>query len=358
MQLRIALAAWLPLFCSVLRSAPEPEARTFALTELDAARPGAGRSEAGLSDTGWVVGVQADRDGAQAFAREPRTGALERVAPPSAATSSAVDVNASGTVVGCFSDDPGSPFLTRGFRYRDGVVAELLSPLGERAFPCALNDAGWIAGYAASQAPCTPGALLWDPELTPRFIADLTRAVDVNARNQVVGYREDAHGIARAFLWEAGELVALGSLDPRGEGAVIPRALDGAGRVVGTSRVRGRERAFVWTRAEGMRELAVPRVLGPGAGAIALDLNDSGWIVGQGAGPAGSSALLWDPEGCVHELGTLVPGLDARTRASLRPLRLDARGRVLASLSAAGGARLVLLAPLPVRTSAPLGMLR
>ncbi len=344
-----------PAQVSASGSARASGPRQYTLRDVGLNGTGASLGAVGLSDSGFLVASE----GARGRHTAPRgyrlvlggradAGSMLLPGSSSWVGCSAVDVNDAGTFVGSFGEEPGAAFLTRGYRWKDGVIEELFTPLGQRAFPSALNEAGWIVGTAGIQPAGTPGAVLWDPELGARFVADLTRAVDINDRLQVVGYRNDAAGTPRAFLWEEGELVALGSLDPRGLGAVYPRALDEQGRVVGVSLVRGREHAFLWTRAGGMRELLGPtagRALG---GACALDLNEHGWVIGYAATARGSAAVRWAPDGSVSELAALVPALGA---GSLRALRIDAAGRIAGTLTGEAGARTVLLTPL--QPSAP-----
>ena len=69
--------------------------------------------------------------------------------------------------------------------------------------------------------------------------------------------------------------------------------LDNAGQAVGMSE----DRAFVWNEATGIRDLN--DLIGPGGWELLLaeDINDLGWIVGQGRNPAGElRAFLLVPE--------------------------------------------------------------
>ncbi len=358
MFVRNALAVCL-LAAPVLCANSELESCQYVLTDAGASGLGSAIGHAGLSDTGFVTGSLAGhgRPAPVGYRWSPARAEAAAVLVPDRETwtgSSAVDVNDSGTFVGCFGEGQGAAFLSRGYRWRDGVTEELVTPLGQRAFPTAINDAGWIVGYAGIQPAGTPGAVIWDPELEASFVADLTLAVDINASGQVVGTRNDTSGTARGFVWERGELIALGSLDPRGLGAVYPKAIDDQGRVVGTSLIRGREHAFLWTRAGGMRELFGPR----GAAGespldvAALDINAAGWVVGYAPTARGASAVLWAPDGSVRELQPLVPELAGAGPARLRAQRINAAGQIAGLLESEGGVRTVLLTPAPKTASA------
>jgi len=353
MFVRIVLAAS-SLAVPLLAARSSEEVRKYSVTDVGVESAGTATGPAGLSDTGFLAGSQAargDRLAPVGFRRSPgATSGVGAIVVPDRSTwvgSTAVDVNDSGTFVGSFAEEPGATFLSRGYRWKDGVIEELLTPLGQRAFPTAINDAGWIVGYAGIQPPGTPGAVLWDPELRASFVGDLTRAVDVNSRNQVVGYKNDASGAARAFVWDAGELVPLGSLDPRGLGAVYPKAIDAHGRVVGVSLVRGREHAFVWTKKGGMSELLGARSGQLSLDAAALDINDDGWVVGYAPTAHGRSAVLWGPDGAVNELAGLVPALATPGSGTFRALRINSAGQIAGTLENADGSRTVLLTPLP-----------
>ena len=185
MLVRIALALALPLTlstpCRGDDTAPEPnsgpgpvparkaddlgaldQVRPYTLTDVGVNDAGEATGPVGLSDSGLVAGSLIPRDKRTApvgYRWTPGEGSrAPRVLVPERAHwtgSSVVDVNDAGTLVGSFALESGS--LTHGYRWRDGGIEELLTPLGLRAFPTALNDAGWIVGYAGIQPPGTPG---------------------------------------------------------------------------------------------------------------------------------------------------------------------------------------------------------
>lgn len=76
---------------------------------------------------------------------------------------------------------------------------------------------------------------------------------DVNDRGQVVGRWRDAGGNDRAFFWENGVSIDLGSF---GGDATRAASINNAGTVVGDSEdASGANHAFVWTKRGGMQRL-------------------------------------------------------------------------------------------------------
>jgi probable HAF family extracellular repeat protein len=122
-------------------------------------------------------------------------------------------------------------------------------------------------------------------------------ARDINEPGQIVGESTTARGQTHAFLFTpwVGKMVDLGTL-----GGTFSQALavSNRGQVIGTSTLsgEGQTRAFVWDQG---KMTALP----PFEGAMfseALDVNDSGTVVGQ----SGGVAVRWQ-NGGVRSLGTL-----------------------------------------------------
>jgi probable HAF family extracellular repeat protein len=154
-----------------------------------------------------------------------------------------------------------------------------------------INDAGQIAGFSGDRA------VLWEHG-TVRGLGTLggsfARVTDINERGDVVGFGETATGEVHAFVWRAGVMTDLGTLD----GDLTSRAegINDAGQIVGTSHdASGRNRAFVWEDGAMTALEALPGFRLSSASAI----NDRGQIVGRSSGPAGpvpmtfTRATLW-----------------------------------------------------------------
>ncbi|MCK6445330.1 MAG: hypothetical protein L6Q99_02970 [Planctomycetes bacterium] len=282
----------------------------YTITNVSDALGGTAFGLAGISDTGYVTGwvdLAGSGTGSVGFRWSARGIATPE--PPVGdpwLTFNTVDVNDSGVTVGWFGTSSPS-WMSRGFRWQSGAALELVNPLGWNAFPTAINAAGWAVGYSGFQVGVSPGAVVWDPAGTPSFVADLRQAFDINSSGQIVGYRPDANGVARAFLYDQGVLTPLGTLDPQAQGDVYPRAINDHGAVVGTSRIHGEEHAFRWTAATGMVELPDLGVSAFPFNVAALDVNDAGWIVGYAPNGTTQAAVVWAPDGTIAELAPRIP---------------------------------------------------
>ncbi|MEQ1894927.1 MAG: hypothetical protein ABL998_20485 [Planctomycetota bacterium] len=346
---------------TVLNAPMRAQAGQYTITETSGSQPGDALGTVGLSDTGFLCASMND-PALEAFRWSPRGGVVMRPPAPTGLTwgdTTAVNVNDVGTVVGFFGTDIGGFSLTRGYRWQAGVSAELLDPTGNRAFPQAINAEGWIVGYAGGHAAGTPGAVIWAPDLRPSFVDGLDRATDINDAGLLVGYRRDltppytTHGYLRDSRRRGG-LVSLGTLDPRGVGDVVPLAIDSLGRVVGWSKINGRQHAFLWTSSTGMRELPGPAAPQP-SDVSAVDINDAGWILGYApTAQDGRAVVLWSPDGAVHEVEPLIsdlgPGHSWERLWDIQ--RINSSGQLAGSALRAGAIRHVLLTPAALTASA------
>jgi probable HAF family extracellular repeat protein len=353
----------LPLLAGLalaLPSALHAQAPRYNLTDATGDLPGGVLGAVGLSDTGFVTAWKLDSGASSAYRWSARGGVVELLDPPSGivwADHIGRAVNAEGAVVGLFGTSTGGFSLRSGYRWLDGECDELLTPLGFSGQPNAISDTGWIVGRAGGRPGGTPGAVRWSPLLIPEFVADLDDALDVNVRGEVVGFREDPAGArtARAFLFDGGPLVPLGTLDPSAVGDVYPRALDDLGRVVGSSEIQGVEHAFLWTRAGGMTELPGLGIPSAVPDTAALDVNGAGWIVGYSANANGRTDVLWAPDGTVHELQLLVPAIGSGRPWSqlFTAVRINGSGQIAGTAVRGGVVRAVLLTPAVLGLSAP-----
>jgi probable HAF family extracellular repeat protein len=142
------------------------------------------------------------------------------------------------------------------------------------------------------------GATVTELGVPPGFLNSEARAI--NARGQMVGLAYRARGPdigARAFLWDAGELIDLGALPDLPES--YPVGLNNAGQVVGFSSRGGDAfedvRAWVWEH--GVLHDLNDR-LPPDSGwelTSARGINDAGQIVGGGRHHGAQHAFLMTP---------------------------------------------------------------
>src|SRR5690606_30852634 len=191
-------------------------------------------------------------------------------------------------------------------------VLDSLGGLG--SMPAAINDRGDIVG-TASNTRGDPRAFLWTEKDGMRELPGLpagawTGATAINNAGDIVGMtvRPGAfstplggHGTGqRAYLYRPkGGVRMLGSLG----GETAPADINERREVVGWSHDRsGRSRAFIWSEAEGVRDLGT---FG-GALAAATAINAHGQVVGWAENAAGQKrAFLWTPESGMQDLGTL-----------------------------------------------------
>jgi probable HAF family extracellular repeat protein len=122
-----------------------------------------------------------------------------------------------------------------------------------------------------------------------------SEAFGINSTGQVVGASTTATGERHAFLWTAGRMRDLGTL---GGSSSTAQNINSLGQVVGWSTTAdGSEHAFIWTSRDGMRDLGTlgrPR-------SYAYAINDHGQVVGYTAALAtdppfsriGHAAFIW-----------------------------------------------------------------
>jgi hypothetical protein len=205
--------------------------------------------------------------------------------------------------------------------------------------------------------------ILLSPYLPPNQYP-WNEAADINDLGVVVGKHRGADfSTYDGFLWtEAGGATLLPHFPGGNARSVIPAAINDASVVVGRAEMSPQVyRAFVWSQAKGIRDLNNVAVDGVPAGFIldrALEINDQGWIVGDGHfGPdwSSSQAFVLIPN-TVTGVTPALAGLDLRIQPN--PSRgapriewtmpageagrvdvFDTRGRLVATVEAAAGAR-------------------
>jgi len=287
------------------QATPKTErAPTYRLVELPL-RPLA------ISDSGWVTGNTADHTAA----RWSSQSGLEHISLPSEfVLSEGTGINSKGDAVGvAFTTDSSRSVA---FLFRQGKTS--LLP-GEQSRADGINDAGEIIGQSKPPGQKAVGPVQWKNDtLLDLKICCAGTARRINGNSQIIGDTYDLKGHYHAFLWDtehgsrllstAGEEYSSAlALNPRGE--VVVRAVPGglflysAGRFepidAPQAAVRGlnkdevvvgsfgtnpeAQRAFVWDKAHGLRDLNA--LIGANAGwklEVATGINDRGEIVGWG----------------------------------------------------------------------------
>lgn len=222
-----------------------------------------------INDLGEVTGLSYVPSGRHAFLWQNDSMTDLGTLSPNDYESSGLDINNNGDVVGY--SGPGRAVL-----WREEQVIDL-GTLGLASRAYGNNDAGQIVG-SSQLSPTESHAVLWQNgeliDLTATYGAPMGSALDINAVGQILGY-----GIR---LEPDGSITELGTL---GGTRTVASALNDRGQVVGSSQ-RGDGsnydwHAFLW--ADGvMTDLgAVGSYFSSGA----VDVNNSGQVVGSGSGP-------------------------------------------------------------------------
>lgn len=186
-------------------------------------------------------------------------------------TSTATGINRSGEVVGYSETSSGA---THGFLWTQSGGMQDLGAF----FPCAINDAGLMAG-SSSSANGNSEAAVWNKGRIS--ILGPGVACGINNWGQVAGEKYTLHTDQQAFIWNPGgggiQLLPMlpGALASFGLG------INNFGEVVGWSLPNTRDgayKAFIWTPTGGTQDIGN---LGGSYGAQAFAINDAGQVVGS-----------------------------------------------------------------------------
>jgi len=130
-----------------------------------------------------------------------------------------------------------------------------------------------------------------------------TFPTDINRRGQIVGASETETGAFHAFLRDVnGEVLDLGA-SPGGSGVSSATAMNDRGQVIGTRAAGGVVDAFIWDERRGMRPLIEDTA--PNFFPFPLDINNRGEVVGDILGTEPQRAFRWTRSEGVQFLGTL-----------------------------------------------------
>src|SRR5262245_32788518 len=171
-----------------------------------------------------------------------------------------------------------------------------------------------VAGTACGQAagpkelPTSPGDAYRIVNLGTFDQGMLIRTVN-NAGEAVGGAQLSPTG-DRAFIVTRSRLDAIHGLPDSDWSAA--HGINDSGVVVGSSNTATSLRAFVFTRAGGIRDLGT---LPGDSSSEAFGINRHNQIVGYSSGPGGTRAVLWGTDGKIQSLGALLPGDQSRALA-------------------------------------------
>jgi probable HAF family extracellular repeat protein len=236
-----------------------------------------------INNSGQVVGYSSNADGSvyHAFIWTAAGGMQRLGGSLGGCCDLARSINDLG-VVGGEARLPGDS-ITHAVVWENGVIRDVHSLAGGNTFPWDLTNSGLMVG----QWNTSDAGFAWSSAGGMQVLAGLDGPGDIpigaNDNGQIVGWynRLQTGGPLKAFLWENGAIRDLGTL---GGLSSVAFAIDNSGKVVGRSDVSTTKQrgsvfhAFVWTAAEGMRDLGS---ITSRQWAQAMALNVTGLVVGE-----------------------------------------------------------------------------
>ena len=240
-----------------------------------------------------------------------------------------LSVNSAGQVALSTIDQEYNPRAARWSIPEDGLL-----PLGTlaahdpRSHAAAISERGHIVGTFYDGENHLAHPFLWTPthgiQPLPSLGGSQTAPIDINNRDEVVGWSSNEHGVRRAFLWapDAG-IRDLGSLAESTGTALTERD---------SVRIGLEPIALAAARSEPHVQKVVSAVL-DAEWSQALAVNEHGWVVGSSVvvdgqkHPMLTHPFLWKPETGMVDLG-LLPGFDEGGTAR----DINSQGQVLVAL--------------------------
>jgi probable HAF family extracellular repeat protein len=214
----------------------------------------------------------------------------------------ATSISQNGNVTGLYF---GPANEQRGFIWRNGVISDIGGAPGATHVALGVNDDGVVAGFGSAFAFRAENGTTTD---LPGLGGPFSDARDINNAGVIVGEANTGPGgLQHAAMWIGNTVTDLGTL-----GGELSQAMgiNNSGQIVGWAwNAQRQQRAFIWSQATGMVELAAPQ---PDAQAVVANgLNEHGQAVGSALIPSSNDptqfsirAFVWN-NGVPTDLGDL-----------------------------------------------------
>lgn len=232
---------------------------------------------------------------------------------------------------------------TKGFLWHEENGLLEIEGLGSdwNAAALGINDSGMVTGYSNPYLHWNkPHAIAWTGlggtvDLNPPD-ARQSKGFDINNHGQIAGYME-AKGLGHvATIFQQGQAPrVLGCLKPGLSGRCHREGeahyINDAGQVAGTdAKDQTHIRAFFWTEAGGMRDMAKGRYSDQAV--YPLGMNLRGQVVGERYNhEVDQTAFYWDEENGMVDIQSLLDPNDPLNTGEFRmyqPVGIDGEGRI------------------------------
>lgn len=317
---------------AALTSLSAHAASYYTLTDLGSLPGGSSLDAYSLNDSATVVGYGNSQDGNRAFVWQ--NGSISNLgAWPDSWYSGATSINNAGVIVGSSGQ--------QAVQWSAGQISTLPAlPGSSQASATAINQQGDVVGASGGEA------VVWRQGQvsllqTPINNARYSLALGINDSGTIVGRTFDAAYRSSAVAWQNGHARLLDTPTPFTQSVAID--VNNRNQIVGYATQDNLDQALLWEDGQA-------RVLDPIAGdrgAAAYDINEAGQIVGFSILPSGNEfrAALWD-QGETVDLGSQV--IDAQGWSLSQAQAINAAGQIVGWGSFNGAARSFLLTPTAV----------
>ena len=295
-----------------------------------------------INAAGQVAG-SADLAGGVTHAFLYNNGKMEDLDPASANRSDAFRINSSGKVVGAAQS---TDQRLCAFLYSDGKLTYLQRANAMASAACGINSKAIIVGVV-TDAQGAAHAFRSDGVQAMTFLTAEFRSwvTDISDRDQAVGYLAAGDGAMRAFVCDGR---VMKKLDNLGGGSSYANRINRLGQVAGCCDVSGGNAHAVLWDAAGVHDLGT---LG-GGNSRAEGINSEGHVVGGAHDASGDVHAFLYAGGVMSDLNALIPPASGWT---LRiAMAINDSGQIVGNgLAPDGNTRAFLLTPSAVVARSP-----